>query len=665
MNEKDKYRMAMRFMALCLTAAFTMACASLGPFPLPGNPAIFSGGTVISALGALGRVESAPQGPLYTGDGGSSIRLAVFAPEIQGDVPDYLPLYIQGLLNNNFSRFSAINLIDRQNLDRIISEQDMAAGGRFSDQDFVTIGNLTNTQYFLFGTIQRLSGERYVLQLSITDSGTGIRRADFMRSGSLEQLESGTLINEAAADLLTRMGVMLTDAGWQTLLAGNTSVARAEAGLARGISAQSGGDEVEALFNITQAITFDPSNLEAISRLSALSSDISGGTVSQRIVTDIQARNRWLQVFRDTTRFFNDHAPFEITFDPNLVQVGLTDYARNTATIGMHIALDPSEAGFGALNTLLEGLEKTGRRDIWGFSGWPLLDITPRTTEAVVFGGQTSFSYTVDVELINEINKTLGRGSITLNTETIRFNPGDTRIRPPTGNVGTIRFPNVRADDLTPTLIIVITAVNGISSRELNASGYMRIDTGDLEKRVQEWETATRQAQTQQEMEAAARQAQAQAQQSQREREAAARQAQTQAKWRQGLAQWSSLWFKSRFIGYNYVPEQPMGFSAGTLGLHASLNIPVKLTDSDFKIGRGPTEITAGLSIPIIRSLRIPVGAGMFSRNMENGFDTTVFETGLRFFFAELFYISGTYRMRFGDYEKNAFSFGAGFGGYS
>ena len=69
---------------------------------------------------------------MFTGDGGATIRLAVLAPETRGDVPDYLPLYFQGLLNNSTDRFSAINLIDRQFLDRIITGQDLAAGGRFA-----------------------------------------------------------------------------------------------------------------------------------------------------------------------------------------------------------------------------------------------------------------------------------------------------------------------------------------------------------------------------------------------------------------------------------------------------------------------------------------------------------------------------------------------------
>jgi WD40 repeat protein len=442
-----------------------------------------------TAKGSIGRREIAPVGPMYTGNGGSNIRLAVLAPEVQGNIPDYLPLYIQGLLNNNIKKFSAVNLIDRQNLNKIIAEQNIAASGRFSDKDFINIGDLTNAQFFLFGTIQRLSGNRYSLQLSVTEASTGVRKANFMKDGVSTQFEeNGTIINEATAELLEQLGVQLTSAGKQALLAGNTLTVLAEAGLAKGITAQAGGADVQALFNYAQAITFDPSQLEALSRLNTLSTGISGGTVSQRILNDIQARDRWLEVFKETTKFFNDHPPFEIVFDPSLIQIGETNYTNRTANLGMRIALDPSNAGFDAINALVEGLEKTGRRNVWGFSNWPLTDITPKTAGTVLFNGKQSFSCTVDVSLLNEKNKTIGKSSINLTTGTINFS-GNTLVSPNSVE-GTVNFPNVKADDLTPVLIIVIDAVNGIKAQTLNSAGYMKIETGNLEKRIFERKAA-------------------------------------------------------------------------------------------------------------------------------------------------------------------------------
>ena len=456
------------FLALFSALLFSV-CSSLGN----SQSGVSSDGMEISALGAIGWQGTA-SGPVFEGDGGEGIRLAIFAPEVEGEVPNYLPVYIQGLLNNNFNRFSKITIIDRQNLDRIIAEQDIMVGGRFSDSDFVSIGRLTNIRYFLFGTLQRLSGGQFSLQLSITDSETGIRRANFMGSSPLTQLEGrGALINEATSDLLGQMGVQLTETGRQALLAGNITAVQAEAGLARGITAQAAGSQIEALFNFTQSIAFDPSQIEALARLNTLSSTISEGTISHRILNDIDARDRWLEAFKETALFFKSHTPFEITFDPNLVQEGLTDYAKRTANIGMRISLEPSEAGFGALNAMLEGLENTGKRADWGFSGWPLSDISPKTNGTVVFDGKRSFSFKVEAALVNEGGKVIGNGSITLNSGSLQFSQGVKNIPPPSGDMRTMLFSNVKADDMTPILTIVISSVNGISSRELYTSGYM------------------------------------------------------------------------------------------------------------------------------------------------------------------------------------------------
>jgi WD40 repeat protein len=466
---------------LLFVAIYFTDCTSTGT---RNNPTSTIDELDIIARGAIGRMEITPSDPLYKGDGGVNIRLAVLAPEVQGDVPDYLSLYIQGLLNNNINKFSAINLIDRQNLNRIIAEQNIATSGKFSDRDFISIGNLTNAQYFLFGTIQRLPENRYSLQLSITESSTGVRRANFMKVGTLTQLEGrGVIINEAVAELIEQLGVQLTETGKYTLLAGNISTVQAEAGLARGITAQTGGAEVEALFNYAQAITFNPSQLEALSRLNTLSTSISGGPISQRIMNDIQARDQWLEVFKETTSFFNNHPPFEIIFDPNLIQVEETDFKRRTVNLGMRIALDPSKAGFNALNTLLERLRKTGRHKEWGFEGWPLKDITPKASGTVLFNGKQSFNCKVDVALLNENNKILSTTNIILNTERMIFTSEDTTVMIPYGVEEIVSFSNVKVDDLTPSLTIAIVAVNGIRSRNLNTSGYMRIVTGELEKK--------------------------------------------------------------------------------------------------------------------------------------------------------------------------------------
>ena len=461
---------------ICLLLAALLLCAGL-PLFASGKKDTGAGSAEISARGAIGKIEDAP---LYIGNGGKGIRLAVLAPEAEGSVPGYLPMYIQGLLNSNFQRHSAMTLIDRQNLTKIIAEQNLSAGGRFSDKDFVNIGNLTNAQYLLMGSIQKLSGDSYALHLSVTEASSGERKATFTGNGSLAQLEgSGALINRASAELLAQLGVTLTEAGRASLLGGNSFMARAESALAKGAAAQESGNRIEALFNYAQAASFAPGQLEALARLDTLSATISGGSVSERILNDIQARDSWITVFKETARFYKEHPPFDFIFDPSLEQEGETDYKNRTATLSMRVELAPSEAGFAALNALLEGLEKTGKRADWGFEGWPLYELEPPVKGTTLFGGNYVSTFTVEILLFNEQQKQVGKGSITLQSSFL-FLPKWHGLSLPIHGFGFIRFQNVKVDELSPVLTIVVNAVNGIPSRTLNRTGYMRIVPGEV-----------------------------------------------------------------------------------------------------------------------------------------------------------------------------------------
>jgi hypothetical protein len=56
--------------------------------------------------------------------------------------------------------------------------------------------------------------------------------------------------------------------------------------------------------------------------------------------------------------------------------------------------------------------------------------------------------------------------------------------------VDTVLFEGVKAEDLTPTLTIIIESVNGMSSRVINETDYMRIYTADLEEKARVAQTA-------------------------------------------------------------------------------------------------------------------------------------------------------------------------------
>ena len=237
-----------------------------------------------------------------------------------------------------------------------------------------------------------------------------------------------------------------------------------------------------ALLHYSQAAAFDPSRLESLARLGSVSAEISGGSVSANILNDIQARNAWIEALKEAAAFFNARPPFEIVYDPNLVQVGTTDYAKNRADLAMWIKAAPSQAGFAALNALIEGLEKTGKREACGFAGWPLEELRPKVPGPVLFPGKRSFGFKIQTALVNEAGKVIARGDITLTTGAFAFKAGDKAVTPPEGVFGQVKYPGVNVPDLTPTLTVVITAVNGMTGRQISETGYLRIAPGGLEE---------------------------------------------------------------------------------------------------------------------------------------------------------------------------------------
>lgn len=62
--------------------------------------------------------------PYFTGDGGKNISLGIGIPKSQGlnENQSYLPTLVQGVLADSIKKYSAITVIDRVSLDRVIAE---------------------------------------------------------------------------------------------------------------------------------------------------------------------------------------------------------------------------------------------------------------------------------------------------------------------------------------------------------------------------------------------------------------------------------------------------------------------------------------------------------------------------------------------------------------
>jgi len=436
------------------------------------------------------------QSSYWTGDGGRGMRLAVLEPTGNGlsTQEQWVLSQVQGSITADFNRFSAITIIDRQNLEKILAEQTQSLSGSYSEQDYVRLGNLTNARLILTGTIRK-TANNYMLELAVTDAESGERRASYPpKAVSLIALENNSAAREATADMLKQLGVNLTDAALQELktVENNTAKIQAENALARGIAAQRQGTEVEALSYFFQAAAFDPTLAEATNRSSILAANISSGNIGEDARNEIAWRRNWVARLAETEQYFNNYfdnffktasMPYTLFYTTEVRQ-GEINFQNETVTLSIETSLVPSFEWPGSAEPVLrsmqssikavqDGLTATKRATTWGLDKWPGqsdFNLKP-------FGRQNK-NFTVIFELVNDKKQVIGRQTLQIagSYEIPAPMPGaKTTISVSADDRKTVTFTNVKADDITDNLTIRVASVNGINAETAAKNGVLQI----------------------------------------------------------------------------------------------------------------------------------------------------------------------------------------------
>jgi hypothetical protein len=437
-------------------AAAPAAAGPVQPPPAAPGPSITPSSPVFPATPPVPPVQE-----YWTGDGGAGLSIAVLVPEGRGLAAgdDYLPAMAQGVLVGDFTKFSAIKVLDRQNLEKVIAEGE---SGYYADEsNFVQLGTVANVQYILNGALQK-TGAGFSLQLKITDAANGTSRAAYTGACSEAELADFTGVKKASADLLAQLGVTLTAAGKTSLLGVDKSSVQAGTALAKGITAQRSGAEVAALISYYQAAAFDPSLLEAASRASVLSANISSGNIGMDARNDIQWRKDWIARLTETEQYFEaffktSSPPAAVCYSTGL-EWGKVNYQQETVPCSFNVNFHSYSNWFAAvqraLQAVYEGLDRTGRKKEWELSNWPASTVTGRR----VFSEGKRFA--VVFELVNDRREVIGRQSVNLDINwSVSINNG-VRVNYNQNDFETLRY-NVKANDITDSTTIRIASVNG------------------------------------------------------------------------------------------------------------------------------------------------------------------------------------------------------------
>jgi len=422
------------------------------------------------------------QSQYFTGDGGKGMSLAILVPESQGLSKDlaYLPSMVQGCLVSNISKYSSIAVLDRVALDKVIAE---TLDPTYKDNlDIVRLGHVAQTGHIMTGKLIKTSSG-YTMQINVTETATSAKTtASYSGTCTVAQLDDQTAIQKASLELLTQMGVRLTDVAKNELSTANSvQVVNAQTALAQGITAQKQGTEVAALSYYFQAAAFDPSLLEAVSRSSVLAANISSGSIGDDARNDIQWRKNWIARLEETEKYFNSFfdnffktlppMPYTLFYYSDIKQIGEINYINETINLsGIKTNLRASQFWASSIEptlqsvqksvqAVLDGLNATGRKTVWGLDKWPQQSAFNRSS----FGRQTK-NFTVVVELVNSKNKVIGKETFqTSGSYDIPVPlPGNkTQIQISAYEQKTVNFNNVNANDITDNLTVRIASVNG------------------------------------------------------------------------------------------------------------------------------------------------------------------------------------------------------------
>jgi len=320
----------------------------------------------------------------WTGSGGKGMRLTVLEPVGKGLSANeaWMLSLVQGSITSDFNRYSAMTIIDRQNLEKIIAEQEQSLSGHYSEADYVKIGHLTNASLILTGSISKTTNS-FMLEFAVTDVESGERRASYSpKSVTPSSLENLSAVKEATADLLAQLGVTLTERGLAELkrpLA--VQQVQAETALAQGVVAQRQGTDLEALSYFIQAAGQNPNLAEAVIRLNTLTTSISSGNIGVNVRSDIQLRNLWIERLEETETFYANslkERPYILVYSTNITPL---DYSGKNVSISLEsIALYPdlsyASAADQVVQTVRKGLQATGRASAWGLANWPVQSVT-------------------------------------------------------------------------------------------------------------------------------------------------------------------------------------------------------------------------------------------------------------------------------------------------
>ncbi len=280
---------------------------------------------------------------LFTGDGRSDLSLQVENPALQniGDDSTWIPDFVVNSISDDIKKYSNIQVSDVYNAKKIVDAQKRDESPIFNDAEIVELGNFAVAKNVLLVSITQKPSS-LAISVRINDKETNTTIAAFNEPNcTYSDLESGLVLKQAVADLLSQLNVNLSAEGKEKLLAvkstaGAASI-EAQKLYARGKVAEESGSKIEALSYYVQANTSDSSLERAIKSMSQTSSAMAAGDIGTYARNAIQQRKQYIKLLEEVKKNFKTQCPVLLVYNPNL-EIGKIDYEKETVGIKVKFA---------------------------------------------------------------------------------------------------------------------------------------------------------------------------------------------------------------------------------------------------------------------------------------------------------------------------------------
>lgn len=235
---------------------------------------------------------------------GAGLVIAVTAPEVRngGKAESWMPQFFQDSITGNLAKYSKMTVLDRANEDLTKAEQELGETGFYTEENAVQLGQMTNAQYAVFGSITALSTS-YELNFRAIDITTNEIKAAYNDRAGTKEIEDGTSVRAIITELLDGLGIGLSEKEKAQLAKTDKKSLNATKSLAKGAAAEKADNLIEALAFYSEAQKDSSTSKEArISMSKMLDGSFSGSDISDlktKAKYGEEQKEKWEKILKD------------------------------------------------------------------------------------------------------------------------------------------------------------------------------------------------------------------------------------------------------------------------------------------------------------------------------------------------------------------------------